>query len=88
MGELFIVNVELDLKKQIARGRIVNVNRSKLWVPLEYEKLPRMFFTYGQIVRDASGCTGNQSFKEEGWGNQFGSWLKAKNSRIKGVFNF
>ncbi|XP_042944639.1 uncharacterized protein LOC122278524 [Carya illinoinensis] len=50
------VKVELNLKRTIARGRTMNLLGKKYWIPLRYEKLPRMCFNCGVIVHGGEGC--------------------------------
>lgn len=56
------VRIGLNLKKAIVRGRTVNLLGEKMWIPLRYEKLPRMCFKCGFIVHGGKGCsnTGTQ----------------------------
>lgn len=43
-GKVLRVLIELDLYKPISRGRTLNIKGVKTWVPLTYEKLPRICF--------------------------------------------
>lgn len=44
-GQFLRVEVEMDLKKAIARWRTIKVNGSRVWIHLKYEKLLRLCFT-------------------------------------------
>lgn len=55
-GEVLRVFIELDLIKLLARGRIVNLKGNRLWVSITYEKLPRLRFNCGKLVRGDQGC--------------------------------
>ncbi|KAF5452120.1 hypothetical protein F2P56_027153, partial [Juglans regia] len=62
------VRIELDVRKIIARGRTSNLASNRIWVPLTYEKLPKLCFKCRRIKHDGGGCDGN------GDKNQYGSW--------------
>ncbi|XP_042941294.1 uncharacterized protein LOC122275977 [Carya illinoinensis] len=72
-GRYLRVKIELDLRKSIARGRTANVLGSKIWVPLSYEKLPKICFKCGRLVHGAEGCVGLDG---RGGGSQYGTWLR------------
>lgn len=44
--------VTMDLTKLIARGRTITIKGVKHWIPVRYEKLPRVCFTRGYIVHN------------------------------------
>lgn len=44
------VLIELDLHKPISKGRTLNVQGIKTWVPLTYKKLSRIYFRCGRII--------------------------------------
>lgn len=46
------VKVEIFLTKPIASGRTVNVNGTRFWVLVKYEKLHWLCFRYGQILHE------------------------------------
>lgn len=48
-GSFLWVRVDLDLHKHVAGGRFINVNYGQLWIPLRYEKLPKIRLLCGQI---------------------------------------
>lgn len=41
--------IELDLHKPISRVRILNIKGNILWIPLTYEKFPRVYLRCGRI---------------------------------------
>lgn len=43
-GKVFRMYMELDLHKPISWERILNLMGDKVWVPLTYEKLPKLCF--------------------------------------------
>ncbi|XP_042958054.1 uncharacterized protein LOC122293569 [Carya illinoinensis] len=72
-GRYLRVKIELDLRKSIARGRTANVLGSRIWVPLSYEKLPKICFKCGRLVHGVEGCAG---LVGRGGGSQYGTWLR------------
>lgn len=57
-GNHLRVNIEVDIRKAITKGRTVNLEGNKLWVSLTYEKLPKIYFKCGRIKHDNDGCKG------------------------------
>ncbi|KAF5464598.1 hypothetical protein F2P56_014667 [Juglans regia] len=55
-GKCLRVKVECDLRRPVARGRTIAVDGRKIWVPFQYEKLPRLCFSCGRIVHGKDGC--------------------------------
>lgn len=39
--------IKIDIHKPITRGITLNVRGSKTWIPLTYEKLPKIYFQCG-----------------------------------------
>lgn len=56
MDNFLRVRIECNLEKVIARGRTVNLDGRRIWVPLRYEKLLHMCFICGLIVHQEQGC--------------------------------
>ncbi|XP_042952161.1 uncharacterized protein LOC122289250 [Carya illinoinensis] len=78
-GSYLRVKVEMDMRKAVARGRTIEVEGKKLWVPFTYEKLPKLCFKCGCIIHGEEGCTGgilSQAIEGERK-TQFGPWLRA-----------
>lgn len=73
------VKIEVQIHKALAKGQTIIVNKEKVWVPMKYEKLPRICLTCGCIVHGDGGCR----FKNIGYCdkvetcNQFRTWLRA-----------
>lgn len=44
------------MSKVIERGRTINVQGNRRWVPLKYEKIPCMYFKCGWIIHNFQGC--------------------------------
>lgn len=68
------MKVDLDLTKSLARGRTITLMGEKFWIPIRYEKLPKICSSYGCIVHDSGKCRG--SSREIGGNNRFGVWLR------------
>ncbi|KAF5445531.1 hypothetical protein F2P56_034577 [Juglans regia] len=79
-GKCLRVKVECDLRKPVARGRTIAVDGRKIWVPFQYEKLPRLCFSCGRIVHGKDGCK-----ESEGSVGQYGVWLRALPQNRRGA---
>lgn len=51
-GKVIHVCIELDLQHTITQGRTINIKGNRLWVPLTYEKLPRVCFRCKKLIHD------------------------------------
>lgn len=76
--------VEVNLFKPMPRGRTLNVNGKRLWIPFTYEKLPRLCFKCGQILHGAGGCKQRDSLTT----NQYGAWLRSSTSTKGSDYHF
>ncbi|KAF5458959.1 hypothetical protein F2P56_022951 [Juglans regia] len=56
-GRFIRVKINMPLFKPIARGRFIHSTGGKLWVPFQYEKLPKICFRCGWLVHDVAGCS-------------------------------
>lgn len=56
-GDFLKMKIEIDLRKLISQGRTVNVKGQKIWVPLKYEKLPKICFKCRRIAHERDGCS-------------------------------
>lgn len=74
-GKYLRVRVNLDLTKPLARGRKVTLMGEHYWIPIRYEKIPRVCFACGCIIHDTKTC--NSLKAQNGGGNQFGPWMRA-----------
>ncbi|XP_042939405.1 uncharacterized protein LOC122274431 [Carya illinoinensis] len=74
-GSYLRIHVIMDLRKAMARGRTANLLGSRIWVPVTYEKLPKLCFDCGRIKHDIGGC---QRVEVEWNKLQYGSWLRAQ----------
>lgn len=76
-GPVLRLCIEMDLQKPLARGHIINVRGTRLWVPLNYEKLSKLCFKCGRITHRQGHCVGeagNQSVAVE----QYNPWLRVE----------
>lgn len=74
-GNSLWVKIKMDLMKPIARGCTVHVNGGSFWVPVCYEKLPRVCFECCHIFHFGLPCSNDM--KQRGGSEQFGTWLRA-----------
>lgn len=71
------IHIEMDLQKPISRGRTLNIIGIKIWVPLIYEKLPRLCFRCGKIIH------GRDFYNEEAttpnnFNGQYRPWFRVE----------
>lgn len=66
--------IKVDLKKLISRGRTINVMDNKHWIPLTFEKLPRICFGCRRIIH-AKGSYKEGSGSPTNSIGQCGPWL-------------
>lgn len=63
--------IELNMTKPITRGRTLNMEENKLWIPFKYKKLPKLCFKCRVLSHGKKGCTQVESNTREE-GSQFG----------------
>ncbi|KAF5443043.1 hypothetical protein F2P56_035638 [Juglans regia] len=51
------IKIEMKLHQALPRGRMIGVKGDKVWIPIKYEKLPKVCFMCGYIAHEAGGCT-------------------------------
>lgn len=56
-GRFLRVRTEIDLTKSLSRGRRITVSGEDFWIPIKYEKLPKLCFTCGKVIHTL-GCKG------------------------------
>lgn len=72
--------MEIDLRKPVTCGRIINFNSKSIWVPIKHEKLPKIYFHCGRIVHGNGGCdAGLSNGKQSTSDRQFGMLLRVDN---------
>lgn len=52
-GSFLRLKILLDLKTPLARGRIVMISDKKFWVPIKYERFPKVCFQCGHILHES-----------------------------------
>lgn len=72
--------MEIRLNKIIARGRMLEIKGTSIWVPLKYEKLSKLCFKCGSIVHGSQGCIVDVKQGCQDDSEQFGAWLHADSS--------
>lgn len=55
-GQTLRVYIELEIQTPLPQGRILNLACNMIWIPLTYEKLPRICFKCGRIYHEEQGC--------------------------------
>jgi hypothetical protein len=75
-GESLRVKISMDLSKPLARGRKMNLEGKVIWIPFQYEKLPKFCFQCGTIRHGQEGCAKKSDLRNQGEPN-FGPWLRA-----------
>lgn len=68
--------MNIDLTKPLARGRNVTLMGGKYWIPIGYEKFPRVCYACVCIIHEAKKCKCLNI--QNGGGNQFGAWIRAQ----------
>lgn len=79
-GRYLCVKNVMDVEQSLARGRTIHLKGKDIWVSLQYEKLPRIFFDCGTTKHGPSGCLlgGSRRLHEVEEDKQFGPWLRAQ----------
>lgn len=75
-GNVLRLYIEMDLHKPLSRGKTINVHGNQSWMPITYEKLPKLCFRCGRITHERAACSGIDGTSESPFG-QFGPWLRA-----------
>lgn len=55
-GWFLRVLVDVDIQMPMARGRTIKWKGESTWIPIHYEKLPKICFSCGCMVHGAAGC--------------------------------
>ncbi|XP_042972822.1 uncharacterized protein LOC122304628 [Carya illinoinensis] len=83
-GKFLRVKVMLDITKPLARGRFINMDGEKYWIPFRYERLNNFCYHCGAIKHGEGGCEKLEVGKQAGVssGQQYGAWLRASSKRL------
>jgi hypothetical protein len=82
-GEYLRVRILLDLKKPLARGRLLHLQSKSLWIAFKYEKLPKFCFKCGVIKHGSLGCGIHRSRRSEEE-DPYGNWLRVSYPNRRG----
>lgn len=55
-GPYLRAKIDISRTNPLARGRTICVHGERVWIPIKYEKLPRICFDYGFIAHGPEGC--------------------------------
>jgi hypothetical protein len=75
-GKFLRVRIKIDLTKPLARGRMINLQGKRLWIPFQYERLPRFCFHCGLICHGSDGCLKSGDANPMEAGQEYGTWLR------------
>ncbi|XP_042950114.1 uncharacterized protein LOC122282228 [Carya illinoinensis] len=78
-GRVLRVRIECDLKQPLARGRTIDVDGKRMWIPFQYEKLPKFWYYCGRIPHGKGGYGEEQKGRQGSKGGdlQYGVWMRA-----------
>jgi hypothetical protein len=84
-GEYLRVKIRLDLSKPLSRGRIIKVQDKELWVPFQYEKIPRFCFKCGVVMHNSQTCGsyGGRKTQRAEETEDYGPWLRVASPKRK-----
>lgn len=49
-GRFLRIRIELKITKSLAQGKYIIIQGEKLWIPIKYEKLPKVSFKCRKII--------------------------------------
>ncbi|XP_059460346.1 uncharacterized protein LOC132189616 [Corylus avellana] len=78
-GEFLRVKVQVNVLKPLPRGRILKLKNKTLWIPFQYEKVPKFCFHCGVIRHGVGGCVNEELRWKHGKPKEpeYGPWLRA-----------
>jgi hypothetical protein len=76
-GKYLTMKIRKDLSKPLSRGRILKLKGNSMWVPFQYERLPKFCFNCGIIRHGIAGCLKRSANWNNGEYTQDGPWLRA-----------
>ncbi|XP_059462008.1 uncharacterized protein LOC132191003 [Corylus avellana] len=80
-GEYLRVRIRIDVKKPLARGRVINLLGKQVLIGFRYEKLPKYCFDCGKIWHGREGCTIRGGYRVKESEKQYGPWLRVPSLR-------
>lgn len=69
--------IEMDLHKPLSRWRAINIHGNSSWMPITYEKLPKLRFRCGKIAHGMGACNDVHG-ASDGSSGQFRLWLRVE----------
>ncbi|XP_059451234.1 uncharacterized protein LOC132182043 [Corylus avellana] len=72
-GKFLRAKILMDLTKPLPRGRKINIQGKLVWIPFQYERLPKFCYSCGIISHDKRGCPQKSSLRQQD--PQYGPWL-------------
>lgn len=77
LGKVRCLCIEMDLHKPLSQEWTINIQGNWRWMPITYEKLPKLCFRCGRITRGRGDCGGAKGITESATG-PYNPWLRAK----------
>ncbi|KAK3025703.1 hypothetical protein RJ639_041708 [Escallonia herrerae] len=75
------IQVQIDITKPLHTGfNRIKDNRQKMWIRLQYERLPNFCFSYGRLGHTDRNCPHKPPIPTETMASPYGPWLRADNS--------
>ncbi|XP_059429203.1 uncharacterized protein LOC132163020 [Corylus avellana] len=82
-GEYLRVKIKISTLKPLAKGRMLRMKGKEIWIPFQYEKVPKYCFRCGLICHGKDGCERRDVRRKQGEDNvfEYGPWLRATSPR-------
>ncbi|KAK2993518.1 hypothetical protein RJ640_025528 [Escallonia rubra] len=75
------IQVQIDISKPLHTGfNRIKDNRQKMWIRLQYERLPDFYFSCGRLGHTDRNCPHKPSIPPETMASPYGPWLRADKS--------
>jgi hypothetical protein len=85
-GEYLKVKIRVDLKKPLARGRMLHMPGRSLWIAFKYEKLPNFCYRCGLILHGQTGCRKEGIIRNSAQeAEPYGPWLRVMFPTRRGI---
>lgn len=75
-GAFLRVKVQVNVLKPLPRGTMLRMKQRSIWIPFQYEKVPKFCYTCGVIYHGKKGCTGGSGRRMAGSEQEYGPWLR------------
>jgi hypothetical protein len=80
-GAFLRVKVQVNVHKPLPRGTMLRMKQRSIWIPFQYEKVPRICFSCGVIYHGVKGCSGRDGGRRMGIREEYGPWLRVQNPK-------